>query len=63
LCSLKEAYLSFKQQNPEKLQGFSKFAELLPKNSVLAEASGIHAVCVCSNHQNVKLMISGMESK
>jgi hypothetical protein len=34
LCNLKEVYLSFKEQNPEKLLGFSKFAELWPKNCV-----------------------------
>jgi hypothetical protein len=28
LCNLKEDYLSFKAQNPEKMQGFSLFAEL-----------------------------------
>jgi hypothetical protein len=46
LCNLKEAYFSFKEQNPEKLLGFPKFAELQPKNCVLAEASGTHAICV-----------------
>jgi hypothetical protein len=59
LCNLKEVYLSFKEQNPEKLLGFSKLAELRPKNCVLAGASGMHAVCVRTIHQNVKLMISG----
>jgi hypothetical protein len=46
-CNLKEAYLSFKEQNPEKLLEFSKCAELWPRNCVLAGASGAHAVCVC----------------
>jgi hypothetical protein len=31
LCNLKKTNLSFKEQNPEKLLGFSKFAELRPK--------------------------------
>ena len=39
--------------------GFSKFAELRPKHCVLAGASGTHSVCVCTIHQNVKLMING----
>ena len=39
--------------------GFSKFAELYPQHCVLAEASGTHAVCVCTIHQNVKLMMTG----
>ena len=37
--------------------GFSKFAELRPKHCTLAGASGTHTVCVCTIHQNVKLMI------
>ena len=39
--------------------GFSKFAELHPRHCVLAGASGTHAVCVCTTHQNVKLMMIG----
>ena len=39
--------------------GFSKFADLCPKHCVLAGASGTHAVCVCTIHQNVKLMMVG----
>lgn len=38
---------------------FSKFAELRPRNCVLAGASGTHTVCVCAIHQNVKLMLEG----
>ena len=36
---------------------FSKFASLRPKECVLAGESGTHSVCVCTIHQNVKLMI------
>ena len=36
--------------------GFSQFAELRPKHCVLAGANGTHSVCVCTIHQNVKLM-------
>ena len=39
--------------------GFSKFAELRPRYCVLAGASGTHSVCICTIHQNVKLMILG----
>jgi hypothetical protein len=59
LCNLKEAHLRFKEHNPEKLLGFSKFAELQPENYVLAGASDTHAFYVCTIHQNVKFMISG----
>ena len=55
LGNLKEVYQQFK----EKKIGFSKFAELCPQHCVLAGASGTHAVCVCTIHQNVKLMMIG----
>ena len=57
LCDLKEAYIEFKNQFPAHKVGFSKFAELRPKHCVLAGASGTHTVCVCTIHQNVKLML------
>ncbi|KAL5515849.1 hypothetical protein EMCRGX_G001083 [Ephydatia muelleri] len=59
LCNLKEAYHQFKQQHPDIKVGFSKFAELRPKECVLAGATGTHSVCVCTIHQNVKLMMAG----
>ena len=59
LSNLKEVYQLFKQKYPTKSIGFSKFAELRPKNCVLAGASGTHSVCVCTIHQNVKLMMHG----
>ena len=57
LCNLKEAYVVFKSEYPSMKVGFSKFAELRPKNVVLPGSAGTHAVCVCTYHQNVKLMI------
>ena len=59
LSNLKEAYQCFKKEYPEVKVGFSKFAMLRPKNVVLAGASGPHSVCVCTLHQNVKLMLEG----
>lgn len=59
LCNLKEAFEQFKETFPEHKIGFSKFAELRPKECVLAGASGTHAVCVCTIHQNIKLMFQG----
>ena len=38
--------------------GFSKFR---PQHCVLAEASGTQSVCVCTIHQNVKLMLHGVK--
>ena len=59
LNDLKEIYQLFKDTFPTEKVGFSKFAELRPKHCVLAGASGTHAVCVCTMHQNVKLMMIG----
>ena len=61
LGNLKEIYHAFKNQFPNEEIGFSKFAELRPRHCVLAGASGTHSVCVCTIHQNVKLMIQGMK--
>ena len=59
LGNLKEVYQQFKEKYPMVKVGFSKFAELRPRNCVLAGTSGTHAVCVCKIHQNVKLMMVG----
>lgn len=57
LCNLAEAFRSFKDKFPDIKVGFSKFAELRPKHCVLAGSSGTHTVCVCTTHQNIKLMM------
>ena len=59
LCTLREAYFHFKDQNPGIKIGLSKFIELRPKHVVLPGGSGTHTVCVCVYHQNPKLMIAG----
>ena len=59
LVSLREAYTFFKSHNPGIKIGFAKFAELRPVECVLAGPAGTHSVCVCTTHQNVKLMIEG----
>lgn len=59
LSNLREIYSSFKIKYPEHKIGFSKFADLRPAQCVLPGASGTHAVCVCTIHQNVKLMLLG----
>ena len=41
--------------------GLFKFADFRPKHCVLAGASGTHSVCVCTIHQNVKLMMLGIQ--
>jgi len=62
LGNLKEVYQQFKKNHPIEKIGFSKFAELRPRHCVLAGASGTHAVCVCTIHQNVKFMMIGRKT-
>lgn len=57
LMNLHEAYALFKEEYTEDKVGFSKFAALRPKECiVVGSAHGIHTTCVCSYHQNVKLI-------
>ena len=54
LMNLRELHLLLKE---EKISvSFSEFCKLRPKNCIIAGASGTHLVCVCTVHQNVKLM-------
>lgn len=62
LLSLKEAYQQFKTENSAIKIGFSKFAELRPKECVQPGSNGTHTVCVCTIHQNIKLLISGSQT-
>ena len=57
LCNLHELYVLFKEQNPELKVGFSKFCSLRPKWCVIVGTSGAHSVCVCTIHQNAKLLL------
>jgi hypothetical protein len=57
LCNLKELYSHFKNSHPGVKAGFLKFASLHPRYCMMAGASGIHSVCVCATHQNVKKML------
>ena len=58
LLNLKELHLEFIKRFGRKI-GLSKFCELRPKWCIpVGGASGLHAVCVCEYHQNVKLLVS-----
>lgn len=62
LHNLNEAYIIFKQQYPHVKIGFSKFAEYRPKEILLTmDRCGIHYVCVCFYHQNVKLIFEALQ--
>ena len=58
LSNLKEIYQHFVTENPAVKVGFSAFAMLQPKWCVPVGSSGTHNVCICTYHQNVKLMLS-----
>lgn len=59
LSTLKESYQEFKNQNPNVKVGLSYFVNCRPRNCVYLGSKGTHAVCVCTIHQNVKLMLFG----
>ena len=61
MCNLRELFAKFKKQSPDIKIGFSKFAQYRPRNCVFAGSSGTHSVCVCVYHQNVKLMLEGVD--
>ena len=60
LYNLKEFYAAYKFKYPNNKVGFSKFCSFRPKWCVLAGPKGTHSVCVCTIHQNVKLMLSAI---
>lgn len=64
LGNLKELYKLYKEETPALPEiGFSSFANLRPKHCVIAGASGTHSICICTYHQNPKLMISAFGNK
>lgn len=54
LLNINELYVQFKLKYPNIKIGFSKCCELRPKWIVTV---GMHSVCVCQYHQNVKLLV------
>lgn len=63
LLDLRGLFLAFKENNPDLQVGFSKFAQLRPRQCILAGSSGTHSVCVCTIHQNCKLMLDAVNIK
>ena len=57
MCNLNELFRAFKEKNPTVFLGFLKFCSLRPKWCVLAGSAGTHVVCVCTIHQNIKLLL------
>ena len=59
LYNIREAYLQYKSTFLDDKIGLSKFAELRLKWCRTVGQSGSH-VCVCTYHQNVKLILSAV---
>jgi hypothetical protein len=60
LMSLKEAHQMFIMQNPNIQIGLSKFCELRPKHIKLFDSIP-HNVCVCTYHENVRLLLIALK--
>ena len=58
LFNIKQLFLEFKKHYPTVKIGYSKFCEVRPKRVKTVKHSGVHSVCVCQYHQNVKLLVS-----
>lgn len=58
--SLKEAYSKLSEQHPDVKIGLSKFCELRPQNVKLFDHIP-HHVCVCSYHENVRLLLLALK--
>lgn len=63
LLDLRGLYDKYKESHPEFSVSFSKFTQLRPKHCILAGRSGTNSVCVCTIHQNVKLMLDVIDIK
>ena len=63
LCNLSELFACFKEKYPRVKIHSSKFYSLRPKWCLTVGASGAHTVCVCTIHQNVKLMVDAIDSR
>lgn len=59
LSNIREFFCSFKIEYPTVDIKFAKFSRLRPQHCFIAWSSGTHTVCICTIHQNVKLMLEG----
>lgn len=61
LLDLNGLYSKYKELHPDFPVSFSKFAQMRPQHCVLMGSSGTHTVCVCTIHQNCKLMFDAID--
>jgi hypothetical protein len=60
LMNLNELYQKYKETHPLDKIGLSKFCALRPLECITVGCRGTHSVCVCTIHQNVKLMVHAL---
>ena len=67
LCNIDKLYSLYCQSYPDKKIGKSfcldkigNFYSLRPKQCITVSAYGAHNVCVCTIHQNAKLIVEGL---
>ena len=60
LCNIDELYSLYCQSYPDKKVGKSTFYSLRPKQFITVSAYGAHNMCVCTIHQNAKLIVQGL---
>ena len=58
LATISEIYANFKAEFPSLKIGFSTFALLQRKWCMSVGVAGLHNMCFCTYHQNVKLMFN-----
>jgi hypothetical protein len=61
LGNLKDIFNKFKNDFQNVKIGFSKFCQLRPRYVILAGPPGTRSVCVCVQHQNIKLMADAIK--
>ena len=61
LLNFKKLYAAYKLKYPEHKTDFSKCASLHPKRCILVGPKGTHSFCVCTIHQNMKLMLIAID--
>lgn len=63
LGNIDEIFKQFQYENANVNISFTSFTKLRPKNCVSAGSSGTHNVCVCLQHENMKLLIDAVDFK
>ena len=63
LCNSKEFFIKYKTDYPDDKVSYSTFCSLRPRYCLFPGVSGTHSICVCVYHQNVKLILSALDTQ